>query len=528
MAMARGTNQYSATLSAVSATVALSCIAIAWAAYREGKRRGQLEQAPPIIGNDNITDGDATKVSNNASSSGSKATSNEVSIRRQTPKGKNCDKKSALPPSSPAFASLPIYPIGTLHSIYRLCVGTPRQGMLAPHSRGIITFEETKVSKDSILELQNYSHVFVVFVFHLNSNGKVWEDTHEKNGGDDDVNNNKKIRKQKSQRQFPSKIAPPSLGGKKVGVFSTRTPHRPNPIGFSLCRLDKVIVHNTKKKNKGKNNQKQQGSSGGGSTFSLLLSGLDIVDGTPILDIKPYVPHYDCVGYTPPSLAVTPVTVSTPVSDAACTNESEANEASTSYTTKVNSVENVKVPHWVDSGLQKRRNVTFSPAADQFLQDLASIQSMEASPPPLSKLQFYGPHSPWKDSSEKAVEDVKSCILELLGVDVRSAWQTKKARKGKFQAEKSSRLNDGKGNAKDSSTSHSSTGGDQSSGENNNRLCTQQIDNLLVQYTIEEPGSALYREGMESGGGRNPVVDERSMGSGAEDIVVVHSISLLH
>lgn len=385
--------------------------------------------------------------------------------------------------------------------------------MLAPNSRGIITFEETKVSKDSILELQNYSHVFVVFVFHLNSNGKVWEDTHEKKS---DSDNDKKMTKPKSQRQFPSKIAPPSLGGKKVGVFSTRTPHRPNPIGFSLCRLDKVIVHNNKKKNKGKK---------GGSTFSLLISGLDIVDGTPILDIKPYVPHYDCVGYKPPSLAVTPVTASAPASD----DDVESKESSTACT-KVDSVEDVKVPHWVDSGLQKRRNVTFSPAANQFLLDLVSDQSVESSPSPLSKLQFYGPHSPWKDTPGNAASHVKSCILELLGCDVRSAWQTKKARKGKFQAERSSRLNnDGTKNGDDplSSTSDNIMGGGEqkSSGANNNkRMCTQQIDNLLVQYTIEEPGSALYQEGMKS----DAVADERSMGSGAEDIVVVHSISLLH
>ena len=73
-----------------------------------------------------------------------------------------------------------------------------------------------------------------------------------------------------------------------MGVFSTRTPHRPNPVGFSLCKLDKVIVHNTKKK--GKKTKKKKSGSGGGNgngkgknTFSLLLSGLDLVDGTPIL-----------------------------------------------------------------------------------------------------------------------------------------------------------------------------------------------------------------------------------------------------
>jgi tRNA (Thr-GGU) A37 N-methylase len=352
--------------------------------------------------------------------------------------------------------------------------------MLAPHSRGIITFHEHKVSKDSILELQNFSHVFVVFVFHLNSNANVRQSTF----GND--NNDKK--KQNSKRQFPSKIAPPSLGGKKVGVFSTRTPHRPNPIGFSLCKLDKVVVNDSKS----------------GSTFSLLLSGLDIVDGTPILDIKPYVPHYDCVGYNPINGseerccdALSATTLST---------ENKANVSSNGKETEQSSStsDEVRVPYWVDSGLQKRRNVTFLPAAEQFLQGLVSLTNNSSSSS-LKSLQFYGPKSPWKDTPSDALEHLRSCMHELLGVDVRSAWQTKKARNGKFQAERSSRVKDWKGD----NTSINE--------EEKNPLCSQQIDNLLLKYTIEEPGSALMG-----------TLDERSRGSGAEDVVVVHNISLMN
>ena len=82
------------------------------------------------------------------------------------------------------------------------------------------------------------------------------------------------------------------------------------------------------------------------------------------------------------------------------------------------------------------------------------------------------------------------------------------ARDGKFQAERSSRVREWKG---DGNTDKKDVV-DQSSS-----FCTQQIDNLLVQYTIEEPGSAYHEK----------EVDERSIGSGAEDIVVVHSISLI-
>ena len=64
-------------------------------------------------------------------------------------------------------------------------------------------------------------------------------------------------------------MKPPRLDGAKVGVFASRSPHRPNPIGLTLAKLDGII----------------------GNT--LLLSGIDLLDGTPVLDIKPYVPDYD-------------------------------------------------------------------------------------------------------------------------------------------------------------------------------------------------------------------------------------------
>lgn len=362
-----------------------------------------------------------------------------------------------------------------------------------------------------------------------------------KNGGEDDddeTNNNggstKKKKKKKAKGaggQFTSKIAPPSLGGKKVGVFSTRTPHRPNPIGFSLCKLDKIVIHPKKKKGQAK--QKGEG------TFSLLLSGLDIVDGTPILDIKPYVPHYDCVGYTSPLASM--ATIKTDASSSS--NDEEERPSTTSA--EINGPNSVRVPHWVDSGLQKRRNVTFLPAANQFLEDLSSQQNTKQSTsstsnpssttqPSLTQIQFYGPHSPWKDSPNQSVTYLKQCILELLGVDVRSAWQTKKARKGKFQAERSSRLKEWKGsNGNDGSsgnTTNAMAGGSvdalpaNDGAKSGGRLCTQQIDNLLVQFTIEEPGSILYNE---SEIGKSSLVDERSKGSGAQDIVVVHAISLI-
>ena len=70
---------------------------------------------------------------------------------------------------------------------------------------------------------------------------------------------------------FPAKVAPPQLKGEKTGLFSTRTPHRPNPIGLTVVRLDAVDI----------------------DARTLELRGVDIVNNTPVLDIKPYIPAYD-------------------------------------------------------------------------------------------------------------------------------------------------------------------------------------------------------------------------------------------
>lgn len=66
-----------------------------------------------------------------------------------------------------------------------------------------------------------------------------------------------------------AKVAPPRLGGERVGVFATRSPHRPCPIGLSLVEIERIE-----------------------SSF-ISFNGTDMVDGTPVLDIKPYIPFYD-------------------------------------------------------------------------------------------------------------------------------------------------------------------------------------------------------------------------------------------
>lgn len=136
--------------------------------------------------------------------------------------------------------SVPLKPIGLIRSVFDHRFGTPRQGALAPHSHA--TFELAPVwrEKGVFIALEGFSHVWLISFFHQNKS----------------LNN-------------PSKVHPPRLLGETVGVFASRSPHRPNSMGLTLAKLERV-----------------EGD-------KLWLSGVDLVDGTPILDIKPYLAEAD-------------------------------------------------------------------------------------------------------------------------------------------------------------------------------------------------------------------------------------------
>lgn len=139
------------------------------------------------------------------------------------------------PPLPP---SISFTPIGYLDSCYKLRYGTPRQGSITPNSKARLTLLP-HVSHHSLIGLEEYSHVWLVFVFHDNEN-----------------------------KQIHPKVEPPRLGGSKVGLFASRTPHRYNPVGLSLVRLDRVEWQSR----------------------VIEFSGIDLLHGTPIIDIKPYHP----------------------------------------------------------------------------------------------------------------------------------------------------------------------------------------------------------------------------------------------
>jgi tRNA-Thr(GGU) m(6)t(6)A37 methyltransferase TsaA len=149
--------------------------------------------------------------------------------------------------SGPAADALLGTPVATLHSCFSRRNGTPRQPGLVSAARASLRLR-AGVPPDSLHGLADFSHVWVLYLFHANT------DLHR--GGD---------------AALKSRVAVPRLDGETRGVFATRTPHRPLPIGLSLGRLLAVDA--------------QRGT--------VLLEGLDCVDGTPVLDMKPFVPFCD-------------------------------------------------------------------------------------------------------------------------------------------------------------------------------------------------------------------------------------------
>lgn len=137
--------------------------------------------------------------------------------------------------------------IGTVVSPYTKRMGTPRQGALVPHSRGYIQFTNS-LSPEAVDGIGEYSHIWVIFQFHANTSLATSKKT---------------------------KIRPPRGGGRKVGMLATRSPHRPNALGLSLVTMDRWDP----------------------KTRRLHINALDLCDGTPVYDIKPYV-HWDIPGDT--------------------------------------------------------------------------------------------------------------------------------------------------------------------------------------------------------------------------------------
>ena len=165
----------------------------------------------------------------------------------------------------------PLLRIGVVRSPFRGRWGSPRQGMLAPAARAVIALSPAMPAA-SVSGLSEFSHVHVLFLFHENSClHKLGEPPRGKSSAADEaLTADERLRR----RRFNAVIEAPALHGGRTGVLATRSPHRPNAVGLSLCRLLAV----------------RTGASGGAE---LVLAGCDLIEGTPVVDVKPFAP-YDC------------------------------------------------------------------------------------------------------------------------------------------------------------------------------------------------------------------------------------------
>ena len=136
-----------------------------------------------------------------------------------------------------------IKPIAHIHTDFKEKFGIPRQSGRVPDLIGKIVFEPEYNNPEAIRGLENFSHIWLIFEF--------------------------------SEAEYKSgtmTVRPPRLGGNtRIGIFASRSPYRPNSLGLSCVKIEKI----------------EQGS--------ITVSGVDILDGTPIYDIKPYIPYSDSI-----------------------------------------------------------------------------------------------------------------------------------------------------------------------------------------------------------------------------------------
>lgn len=136
--------------------------------------------------------------------------------------------------------------IARIYNGFESKFGVPRQSLICPEIKSRIVFEKEYRNPDAIRGLEGFSHLWLIWQFSEFMNHKE-----------------------------ALTVRPPRLGGnKRVGVFATRSPFRPNPIGLSSVRLESVIL------------DKKDGP-------VLIVSGADMMSGTPIYDIKPYIAYSD-------------------------------------------------------------------------------------------------------------------------------------------------------------------------------------------------------------------------------------------
>ncbi|MEE4246587.1 MAG: tRNA (N6-threonylcarbamoyladenosine(37)-N6)-methyltransferase TrmO [Kangiellaceae bacterium] len=147
-----------------------------------------------------------------------------------------------------------IEPVAIIASPYKEKFGTPRQPGLVPSTQFTIELLPPYNHPEALRGLENYSHIWLIFQFH-----------------------------QTQQQGWKPTVRPPRLGGnKRLGVFATRSSFRPNNMGLSVAKIERLT-----------------------NDGHIIVSGLDVVDSTPVFDIKPYIPYSDAIGNATSSFAAT-------------------------------------------------------------------------------------------------------------------------------------------------------------------------------------------------------------------------------
>lgn len=137
-------------------------------------------------------------------------------------------------------------PIAHIENDFPTKFGIPRQSGLVNSLHARIVMEPEYRNPDAFRGLEDYSHIWLIWEFS-----------------------------QAVRQKWSPTVRPPRLGGNvRMGVFATRSPFRPNPLGLSVVQLEEIVLH-------------------GANAPYLTVSGADLMHGTPIYDIKPYLPHID-------------------------------------------------------------------------------------------------------------------------------------------------------------------------------------------------------------------------------------------
>ena len=151
-----------------------------------------------------------------------------------------------------------IRPIAHVRSDYKEKFGIPKQcGLVTELEQAVVLVPEFR-NADALRKIDMFSHIWLIWGFSATNAGEKWHPT----------------------------VRPPRLGGKRVGVWASRSPYRPNALGLSSVRLERIELD-------GRQVSADELSGTVSGELAVIISGADLLDGTPVFDIKPYMPYSD-------------------------------------------------------------------------------------------------------------------------------------------------------------------------------------------------------------------------------------------